>query len=231
QLRRYRMGPALELLVPHAPGATQGWATPGQDPTLLREALGPGPEGGTLTWLMRWPLAWRPHRWALPGEALVFQPDAQALPEGRPGQPLQAALLLCEAPRQALRWSAGPAPVLHLPLELPACALRPPHAASYEAREVRELLGSEPGPRLLLIARAGQALDRHWLATLSRLRPDWRFLVLGDLGTADEPWPDSCRGLGTLAPELLPALLQACDAGLVLAPAGAATEHLWPELP
>ncbi|HLO93883.1 MAG TPA: hypothetical protein VK195_06160, partial [Burkholderiaceae bacterium] len=38
------------------------------------------------------------------------------------------------------------------------------------------------------------------------------------------------RGLGELAPELLPALLQACDAGLVLDAPGPDTTHLWPEL-
>jgi len=230
QLRRHRLGPALELLVLHEPGAAQGWSSPGQDLTPLRRALGSGPAGGTLLWLMRWPATGSPERPALPGDALLLQPDAQALPPGAPALPLRPDLLLCEGPRQAAWWAAGPAPVLRLPLELPARSLRPPPAPSYEAREMRELLGPAQGPRLLVIARPRQAPDRGWLEAIARLRPQWQFLMLGSLGPAEGSWPAGCRGLGELAPELLPALLQASDAGLVLAPVGAATAHLWPEL-
>ncbi len=238
--RRHRLGPALELLVLHEPGAHAGWATPGQDLTLLRAAVGRGPEGGTLIWLMRWPLAqgWAPDRLTLPGDALLLQPDAQALPPDHSASALQAALLLCEGPLQAAHWSAQGAaqeaaarvPVLRLPLALPARALRPPPALSYEAQEIQALLGPPAGPRLLVMARPQQAPDPAWLEALARLRPGWQFLMLGSLGPAEGNWPAPCRGLGELAPELLPALLQAADAGLVLAPVQAATAHLWPEL-
>ncbi len=238
--RRHRLGPALELLVLHEPGAHAGWATPGQDLTLLRAAVGRGPEGGTLTWLMRWPLSQvqAQVRRTLPGNALLLQPDAQALPPDRSASALQAALLLCEGPLQAAHWSAQGAaqeavarvPVLRLPLALPARALRPPPALSYEAQEIRALLGPATGPRLLVMARPQQAPDPAWLEALARLRPAWQFLMLGSQAPAEGSWPATCRGLGELAPELLPALLQAADAGLVLAPVHAATEHLWPEL-
>ena len=238
QLRRHRLGPGLELIMLHTAQAAHGWATAGQDLTLLRSALGPDPGGGTLTWLMRWPATQPLPLEALPRGALLLQPDAQALPPPAspawPGLPARPALLLCEAPQQARRWAArcegGGTRVLRLPLGLPERALRPPPPGTYEAEEVGALLGPAPGPRLLVCARPQQPLDLVWLDALARLRPHWQFLMLGSHAPSDGRWPSACRGLGELAPELLPALLHACDAGLVLAPVSVCTTHLWPEL-
>ncbi|MGM9512874.1 hypothetical protein ACS5PK_01325 [Roseateles sp. DB2] len=230
RLHRHRLGPAVELVVRHGPEADEGWASVWQDLTLLLATLEPAPQGGTLTWLMRWPLDRPLEPATLPGDALALQPDEQALTPGCPGLPMRPDLLLCEAPQQAARWAETHTRVLRLPLGLPAPCLRPPPAASYEDREVSALLGPSQAPRLLVFARPHQPPDPPWLEALAQLRPHWQFFMMGSHAPPQGRWPENCRGLGELAPELLPALLQACDAGLVLAPTGEATAHLWPEL-
>ena len=233
RLRRYRLGPALELLVAHGLPGAGAWPQGIAALPLVNAELEPGPAGGTLLWLMRWPrespgTAWL--RSALQPDALVLQPDAQdAGPDGATSLG-RADLLLCESDAQYSHYSNHHSRVLRLPAGLPPRWLRPPPPGSYEALEAQRLLGAAPGPRLLVPAPEHWAVDPSWLRALALLRPHWHCFVLGLDASACAPLSPNCHALGELAPELVPALLHACDAGLILARPGPATAHLRPEL-
>lgn len=182
----------------------------------------------TLVWLMQGtPDCLDAAREAFQGASLAWQPAAGApcrddppgvdllLHDGPPGE-IDAATAGAPACRRSARQ-------VWLPQDLPPVALQVPPPGSYEAQEVRRLLGPEPRLRLLLAGHRGeppavatlQALSA--LSALSALRPAWQFVLLGtDAASAD--WPPACVVLPELAPELLPSLLQACHIGLLLGP-------------
>jgi len=147
RLRRYRLGPALELLVAHGLPGAGAWPQGIAALPLVNAELEPGPAGGTLLWLMRWPrespgTAWL--RSALQPDALVLQPDAQdAGPDGATSLG-RADLLLCESDAQYSHYSNHHSRVLRLPAGLPPRWLRPPPPGSYEALEAQRLLEEIP---------------------------------------------------------------------------------------
>lgn len=219
EVRRHALGPALSLLMLHGLGPG-GWA-PHAERALagLRAALGPGPAGGTVVWLMQAPEgAGMVHRARVVfrGAALVWQPARQA-PVALPAGFAPGDLILCESPARRRAWAARHPLAIPLPRGLPADLLRPPPAGSYEAQEAERLLGPRTGPRLLLPAADDAAADPALLQALAdrlaQALPGCRLYRLGPPGTAPEP--AQIVALGELAPELLPGLLWACDAALV----------------
>ncbi len=236
-LRRYRLGPALELLLLHGlPSACAGaWSQADQALHLLSAELGDSPAGGSLLWLMRWPctsLGPLLRRRVLLEDAVALQPDAQATapdPDGA-DSPALADLLLCESTVQAAQLSSRHARAIRLPSGLTPRLLRPPPPGSYEALEVQRLLRVGVGPRLLVPSPTHGSVDLPWLCALARLRPHWHFFMPGFDAPAHTPLPPNCHALGELAPELLPGLLHGCDAGLILARPGPAMAQHRPEL-
>ena len=247
-LTRHTLGAAMELLQLHGPAPSgTPWSAPPCADTLrlLRQALAPPTGGGRLLWLMRWSLHDGAPGWwrGLAAEALVLQPgprrcDFSGASGSTPGHTQAAALadaadlVLCEAPRQQADWSARHPGARRLCAGLAAPWRRAPVRGSYECDEVAALLGPRLGPRLLVLARPDAPPDLTLIDGLLALRPHWRFVIVGQAAPAERSAALAGRSLWLeeLAPSLQPALLAACDAGLVAQRACAATEHLWPEL-
>jgi glycosyltransferase involved in cell wall biosynthesis len=110
---------------------------------------------------------------------------------------------------RARGWN-GPAPILDTGVDYE-------RLANADASDAPKDVLAIPHPRIVFVGSINERFDNEWVIDAARARPDYQFLIVGpgDVSTLREAALPNLHLLGPRHPDTIPALLAACDVGMI----------------